>query len=80
MKITLESTTDIVTIDVPGGGSYQARVWSGATEKGVPVLAIIPRLATIGPHTGEFDADLKASSIPVPVIFTGAFSARMVLP
>ena len=43
MKITIESTGDIV--ELHGDGIFApARLWRGTTENGVPVIAMITRL------------------------------------
>ncbi len=44
MKITIESTSKIVTVETRNG-PIQARVWQGETESGIPVHAFITRIA-----------------------------------
>ena len=41
MKLTIESTSTIVTVN----GNVQARVWQGKTESGVPVELLVTRIA-----------------------------------
>lgn len=43
MKITIESTSQIVTI-VQGVAEITARVWEGQTESGIKVACLIPRI------------------------------------
>ena len=62
MKITIESTGDIV--EVHGDGVFApARVWRGTTEGGVPVIALITRLSVPDGLPPEsylaFDRELK---------------------
>lgn len=80
MRIILENTDRFVTIEVPGGGSYQARVWAGVTEAGVPVAAIIPRVVCNAEDSEQFDRELRATAAPVPVGLAPALFERMVLP
>ena len=44
MKVTLEPTTKIVTLQTPSG-EVPARIWEGTTESGMPVHAYITRIA-----------------------------------
>jgi hypothetical protein len=80
MKITLESTDQIVCIAAePGGAEIECRVWQGHTGKGTPVQVIIPRIAT--PNGGcidrQFDQDLREVSAPLALPL--AFPLRMVI-
>jgi hypothetical protein len=45
MKITMESTTQMVAIETGNGGRLQARVWKGVTEGGVECQVLVPRIA-----------------------------------
>lgn len=71
MKITIESTSKIVTF-VVGGRDIQARVWQGETESGIPVQCFITRIApeipTSDPRidelTVEFERELKRQADP----------------
>jgi hypothetical protein len=59
MKVTLESTSKIVTLLASGGISVPSRVWEGHTEGGVPCHAYITRIAVLeGLDPAEFDRDL----------------------
>lgn len=71
MKITLESTTKIVELNV-GGGIVSARVWQGETESGIPVHAFITRIVPeiprsdpqIDAKTAEFERELWRQADP----------------
>jgi hypothetical protein len=75
MKITLEATSTVDTID----GKVQARIWTGATETGVPVKAWI---ALIQPQThdetalSEFGRELGAVPASRELV---SFDIRMIL-
>lgn len=59
MKLTLESTEKIVTIDAPGG-SVPARVWQGKTSAGIDVICYITRVAVrTDADWTEFERDLR---------------------
>lgn len=66
MKITIESTSKIVTM-VCDGRDVPARVWQGATESGIPVQCFITRISPeisksdprIDELTAEFERDLQ---------------------
>jgi hypothetical protein len=56
MKVTVESTSTIVTVDGVTG-----RIWKGTTERGVPVEAFIPRLALDQEYDAtELESELMA--------------------
>jgi hypothetical protein len=65
MKITIESTSKIVTL-VVNGADVPARVWRGATDDGIPVQCFITRISPeisktdpkIDDLTAAFDRDL----------------------
>jgi hypothetical protein len=71
MKITIESTSKIVTL-VSGDHGVQARVWQGETDGGIPVQCFITRIAPeiskshprIDELTAEFERDLKRQADP----------------
>ena len=70
MKITLESTAEIVEIN-----GQPCRVWEGATAKGVRVTAFITRLAVPADQDlGEFDRELKETP---PLTASAAWPRRM---
>jgi hypothetical protein len=79
MKLTLESTTKIVSVSAAGGLSIECRVWEGITERGVKVQCLIPRIAVkLGEDMAQFEAELKEMRAP-SVELQGAFPLRMVL-
>lgn len=62
MKAKLHSTQKIVRIN-----GQPCRVWEGTTDKGVPMIAFIFRVAAeIGYDHEEFEADLLDSAPPSP--------------
>lgn len=75
MKITIESTTKVVWLEL-SNGSVQARVWQGETESGIPVQCFITRIAPEIPQsdpridelTVEFERDLKRQADPRPTV------------
>lgn len=73
MKITIESTTKIVTAD-----GIQCRVWEGETEHGVKVTCLIPRIAAQKDQDlSQFEAELKEQR--TPSAYAEAFPLRMIL-
>lgn len=76
MKITIESTTKVVELELPNGAVVMARVWQGETESGIPVQAFITRIApeipTSNPNidrlTFEFERDLQRCEDPRPTV------------
>lgn len=86
MKITIESTTKIVTLeDRFSRASMQARVWQGQTESGIPVQVFVTRLAPeidqdnpdIEKLTAEFEHDLLRQDAPRETI--EAIPLRMII-
>jgi hypothetical protein len=70
MKVTLESTTKVLQLDI-GGASVPARVWEGTTEHGTPVFCFITRIAPSIPEPElttavleEFEKDLQEQKAP----------------
>lgn len=45
MRITIESTDQVVTIETRNGGRIEARVWQGVTDGGVACQVLVPRIA-----------------------------------
>lgn len=77
MKVTLESTEQLVTL-VDGLNGVQARVWVGKTDAGVPLQALVLRVAVLKADNQEqFERELRETPAPVPVV--QAFPLRMVL-
>ncbi len=73
MKITIESTTKIVEVNgVPG------RIWEGKSERGVPVICCITRIAVDkGADNSQFVAELQEHKPPTPA--ARVFDARFVI-
>lgn len=73
MKVTIESTSKIVTL-ILDGREVPARVWQGHTESGIPVQCFVTRIAPeiskgdprIDELTAEFERDLKRQADPRP--------------
>jgi hypothetical protein len=64
MKITIESTTKIVTLN-----GIECRIWEGATERGVKLHAYIPRVAVRDDlDTSQFEAELREHAAPTAEI------------
>ena len=77
MKINLESTSQIVTIECPDG-VVKGRIWDGHTESGIYVQCIITRIAAPADadHT-QFQRELKECRVPEPGEMV--FPLRMVI-
>lgn len=84
LKITVESTTKIVTL-VVGGHDVPARVWQGETADGIPVQCFITRIAPeirkdhpeIDSLTAQFERELKRQADPRPTV--EAIPLRMII-
>lgn len=64
MKITIESTNRVVTVESEGA-MMPARVWEGVTENGVKVVAVIVRVVCHkDDDAAEFERDLKVCRPP----------------
>jgi hypothetical protein len=73
MRIQIESTTEIVTVN-----GVEARMWEGATESGVPVIVWIPRIAVRDDQdTRQFEAELQECRVPSAEV--ESFPLRMIL-
>lgn len=62
MKITIESTTKLVTVN-----GVPARIWEGHTESGIPAHCYVTRIAapnTPGLDLAEFERDLQEHRAP----------------
>lgn len=74
MKITLESTTAIVTVN----DGIQCRVWEGETASGIKVQALIPRIAAHkDSDLSEFERELKEQR--PPSVDFASFPLRMII-
>jgi hypothetical protein len=66
MKITIESTSKIVTLKTRGGAEMPARIWEGRTESGIPIHCFVTRVAAPndGTDLSEFERELQAHAAP----------------
>lgn len=72
MKITIESTAKVVTLEIDGIATVPARVWQGETESGIPVQVFVTRIApeipktdpNIDELTAEFEQELERQADP----------------
>lgn len=73
MKITIESTDKVVTLQDGFGESLAAaRQWEGYTESGIPVTCLIVRIAVpLDADQAQFQKELAVQSPPRegPVVF-----------
>lgn len=77
MKVTLESTSKIITL-VVNGHDVPARIWEGTTANGIKCHAYITRIAiSKDDDAAEFERDLKEHAAPTPAI--QAIPLRMIL-
>ena len=77
MRITVESTKKIITLETPTG-TVQARVWEGHTESGIAVHCFVTRIAVHRKDdTAQFEAELQETSAPSPTV--QAIPLRMIL-
>jgi hypothetical protein len=73
MKVTLESTSKIVTLN-----GVQCRIWEGTTESGVQMHAFVMLVAAKeGQDLTQFERELKQMRTPSPEI--EAIPLRMIL-
>ena len=79
MKVTIESTTRIITIRASATGEdILCRVWEGVTERGVKIHCLIPRIAALKDQDlSQFEAELKEQRPPSAE--AQAFPMRMIL-
>lgn len=78
MRVTLESTTKVVTL-VTEAGSVPARLWEGTTESGIPCHAFITRIAARSDSDlSEFQRELQQQVDPSRAL-AGVYDARLVL-
>lgn len=82
MKITIESTSEIVILEHFEGSevlSIPARVWEGATESGVRVVCLIARIAVKDDQDcTQFEKELLEIKPPT-MEAVRAFPLRLVL-
>jgi hypothetical protein len=60
MKITIENTDQIVTVETRDGGKVPARVWRGVTDGGVECQLLVTRIAVArGDDNSAFERELE---------------------
>jgi hypothetical protein len=65
VKITLENTTHLVTLEMGDGKRVPARIWEGHTESGIPVHAYITRIAAAeDADLAQFERELQETRKP----------------
>lgn len=80
MKITLESTDQIVQYSHNGGPPCPARLWKGRTENGIAIQAMIPRIAVEETSDlAQFQRELQETPAPVDMADIDAFPMRMLI-
>lgn len=73
MKASIESTEQLIKIN-----GVPARVWTGVTERGIPIQLAITRAAVHRDEdASQFEAELSEQHAPKPE--PAAFSLRMIL-
>ena len=79
MKITIEPTDQLVTIVCPiPGGEIPAPLWVGQTDKGIPVQALITRIAAEAfLDLSAFNHALQETKAPTPEPI--AYPLRLIL-
>ena len=83
MKLTIESTSKLVEVLLPGQlrDGVPARVWEGHTESGIAVHCFITRVAVAEGQDAsvyaEFERELRECRKPSPAI--EAIPLRMIL-
>ena len=59
MKITIESTEELVKLDT-GKGMVPGRIWKGKTESGIEVFCVVTRIGIAPGADGEqFERELQ---------------------
>lgn len=58
MKITIEPTGDVAQL----ANASQGTVWTGFTEAGTPIIAIVVTLGCRPEHQADFDRDFAEAS------------------
>jgi hypothetical protein len=76
VKLSLEPTQQIVTIN----NTLQARVWRGTTDSGIPVQALITRVACGLENQEECERLARElQEKPSPTFYPLAFGAKLVI-
>lgn len=80
MIVHLTSTSRVIEV-VDERGDVEGRVWEGTTESGIPIFAVVTRIAVREDHDlSRFEAELerKADHHPSPESFE-AIPSRLIL-
>lgn len=78
MKLTIETTSRIVEIEI-NGVKVPARIWEGKSESGIPVTCAITRVAVHkDQNQAEFLRELSECKAPSPEAIE-AFPLRLIL-
>ncbi len=79
MKITIESTTRVVTLKTSAlADGIPARVWEGVTERGIKVQVLVTRIAVEkDDDCAQFEAELQEHRVPSAAV--QAFPLRMII-
>ena len=73
MKITIESTSKVVTLN-----GVDARIWEGHTASGIPVHCFITRIGVARDQdTKQFESELEEMKAPSAEV--ASYSMRMIL-
>jgi hypothetical protein len=79
MKVTLESTDQIVTLHAGADGDVPARIWEGETASGIRVHAFITRIAVHKElDSSQFERELLETR-PLSRELQGVYETRMIL-
>ena len=74
MKITIESTSRLTTVD-----GVECRAWTGTTEAGTPCVVFVRRIAVeMGKHA-EFERELLEKATPEELQGARAIPLREIL-
>lgn len=76
MRITIEKTDQMVTVETRGGGTIPARVWKGVTDGGVECQLLVTRIAV---HKAADNSAFERELTEPPVKLEGprAFDLRL---
>lgn len=75
MKVTAQSTDRIVTLN-----GVQARIWEATTERGVPCLMAVTRIAVNNADdSSQFEQELQEQHAPAGLRAIEAFPLSMIL-
>jgi len=77
MRITIENTDQMVTVETRDGGTVPARVWRGVTDRGVECQVLVIRIAVHrAADNTAFERELQELP-PTPMEGPRAFDLRL---